>query len=64
MPINTMRDSSNELIEHIVTGIVTDEEMFACQTEFFKKDPSLLELWDMPGADLSRIITVTSPDSH
>ena len=57
MSIRTIRDSANKLTEHIVTGVVTDEEMFACQTEFFKKVPSLLELWDMSGADLSQITT-------
>lgn len=55
MPIKTKRDSSNELTEHVVKGFVTDDEMFACEADFYKSDPTKLQLWDMSAADLGKI---------
>ena len=57
MPIKTTNDRSNEFTEHVVTDTVTDEEMFKCQDEFLKNNPTKLELWDMSNADLDRITT-------
>jgi len=55
VPIKSTTGSPNELTEHVATDIVTDEEMFACQTAFFESNPTRLELWDMSVADLSKI---------
>ena len=55
MPVKTIRDSSNEIAEHIATGVITDDEMFASQKEFLENNPSKLELWDMSGSNLSKI---------
>ena len=55
MPIGTIRNSTNAITEHIATGQVTDDEMFASQKEFLEKNPSKLELWDMSDSDLSKI---------
>lgn len=57
MPIRTITDRSRELTEYIVTGDVTDKEMFACQKEFYEAGPTRLELWDMSDSDLSQITT-------
>ena len=55
MPIKTTRDETNSLTEHLVTQVVTDEEMFACQEEFYQIGPTRLELWDMSDAELSQV---------
>ena len=55
MPIQTTRDEMNTLTEHVVTGVLADEEMFACQEEFYAAGATPLELWDMSDADLSQI---------
>ena len=57
MSIKTKRKISEELTEHIVTGIVSEEEMFECEEAFYRKGPTRLQLWDMSGADLRLITT-------
>jgi hypothetical protein len=57
MPIKTTRDRSNELTEHVVSGLIIDDEMFACQKEFYEGGPTRLQLWDMTAADLAKITT-------
>ncbi len=57
MPIKTTRDRSNELTEHVVSGVVVDDEMFACQKEFYEGGPTHLQLWDMTATDLAKITT-------
>jgi len=39
----------------VATGVISDEEMFACQAEFYEADPTRLQLWDMSEADLKAI---------
>ena len=55
MPIRTTIDELNTLTEHVATDVVTDAEMFACQAAFYETGPTRLELWDMSGADLTKI---------
>ena len=55
MPITTRLIKSEDLTEHIVTDTVTDDEFFACETEFYKTGPTKLQLWDMSASDLKHI---------
>ena len=55
MPITTRRRDSEELTEHVVTGLVTDGDMIACERAFYEGDPTRLQLWDMTDADLTEI---------
>jgi hypothetical protein len=57
MPITTRKSISDELTEHIVTDVVTDNEIFACETDFYRNGPTKLQLWDMSDANLSQITT-------
>jgi hypothetical protein len=57
MPITTRKSISEELTEHIVTGVVTDDEFFDCETDFYRSGPTNLQLWDMSAADLNKITT-------
>ena len=54
MPIKSNIDSSNDLTEHVATGVITDEEMFACQNKFYETGITRLELWNMSMADVSK----------
>jgi hypothetical protein len=55
MPIKTIKNISDELTEHIVTGDVTDKEMFECEEKFYKSDPTKFQMWDMSKAKLTNI---------
>lgn len=57
MPIKTKRDRTRDLVEHIASGDITDDEMFACQTAFFEQGQTKLELWDITDANLKHITT-------
>ncbi len=39
MPIVSNKDDSKEITEHVVTGVIYDEEMFACQAAFYDDRP-------------------------
>lgn len=47
MPVRTVIDLERDITEHIATGEVTDEEMFAAQAEFYENGPTTLQLWEM-----------------
>lgn len=49
MPVRTVISLENDITEHIVTGDVSDEEMFAAQKEFYENGPTRLQVWDMAG---------------
>jgi len=55
MPITTRKSNSEDLTEHIVTDVVTDDEFFDCETEFYKSGPTKLQLWDMTASDLKQV---------
>jgi len=55
MPIISTKDDSKEITEHVATGVIHDEEMFACQEEFYETGPTRLELWEMSASDLTQI---------
>ena len=58
MPIKSNIDSSNELTEHVATGVVTDEEMFACQNKFYETVITRLEL-----AELKNLVSEIDPSA-
>ena len=39
------------MTEHFVTDAITNEDISACQEEFYE-DPTMLRLWDMSASDL------------
>ena len=47
MPVRTVIDNEGDITEHIATGEVTDDEMFAAQVEFYENGPTTLQLWEM-----------------
>ena len=55
MPIKTKKDLSENLTEHIVTGVITDKEMFDCEKEFYSDSPTKLQLWDMSASKLTKV---------
>ena len=55
MPIKTKKSLSDDLTEHIVTGVVTDKEMFDCESEFYDNGPTNLQIWDLSAAILTNI---------
>jgi len=55
MPIKTKKSLSDDLTEHIVTGVVTDKEMSNCENEFYDSGPTKLQLWDLSDAILTKI---------
>ena len=55
MPIKTIKNLKENLTEHIVTGQVTDKEMFECEKEFYLIGPTKLQLWDMTGSKLTKV---------
>lgn len=57
MSIKITRDRPNDFTELVATGVVSDDEMFAGQTEFYEGGPTRLQLWDMSAADLTNVTT-------
>ena len=57
MPIKTIRRPELDLTEHIVSGDIKDDDMFACEKEFYANNPTQKQLWDMSEAKLN-LITV------
>ena len=57
MSITTIRHQECDLTEHIVTGVVRDEEMFECEAEFYLNSPTRLQLWEMSAAKLTQVTT-------
>jgi len=55
MPIKTKKNISDNLTEHIATDIVTDKEMFDCESEFYSGSPTKLQFWDMSAAVLTKV---------
>jgi hypothetical protein len=55
MPIKTIKNLTDHLTEHIVTGDITDKEMFDCEKEFYESDPTKFQLWDMSMAKLTNV---------
>ena len=55
MPIKTIKKPEEDLTEHIVTGEVTDKEMFDCEREFYLSGPTKHQLWDMTGSKLTKV---------
>ena len=55
MPIQTIKNLSEELTEHIATGVISDQEMFDCENEFYSGNPTRLQLWNMSDAELTKI---------
>ncbi|HUL29981.1 MAG TPA: hypothetical protein VLZ03_05950 [Thermodesulfobacteriota bacterium] len=53
MPIETTRDQERNLTVHVVTGPVSEQEMYGTLEEFYKREPTALLLWDLSKADLS-----------
>ena len=55
MPIKTKKSLSDDLTEHIVTGSVTDKEMFNTEKEFYEHEPTKRQLWDLTEASMANI---------
>jgi hypothetical protein len=55
MPIESIRHSSSDITEHIATGVITDDDMFARQKDFLENNLTKSELWDMSGSKLSKV---------
>ena len=49
MPISTKIDLEADFTEHIATGELRDDEMFAAQKDFYENGPTRLQLWNMSG---------------
>jgi len=52
MPIVTTQDFDHDLTVHVVTGAITDDEMFETLESFYAGRLTRLLLWDMSQADL------------
>jgi len=55
MPIATTQDFELDLTQHVVTGRVTDEEMFGTLEAFYGGRFTRLLLWDMSQAELQYV---------
>jgi hypothetical protein len=55
MPVSTKVDRKQDLTIHTAKGLITDEQMFEVQDEFYSNTPTRLELWDMSEADVSLV---------
>jgi hypothetical protein len=55
MPIKTIKKVEEDFTEHIVSGEVTDKEMFDCEKEFYLSGPTKLQFWDMTKSKLTKV---------
>jgi hypothetical protein len=55
MPIKTIKNIKEDLTEHIVTGLITDKEMFDCEEDFYSNGPTRLQIWDMTASKLTEV---------
>jgi len=59
MGIKITRDEDRDLTIHVVTGPVSEEEMYDALENFYKREPTALLLWNMSQADVSQVTTET-----
>lgn len=55
MGIKIIRDESQDLTIHDVTGLVTEGEMYDALENFYQGEPTTLLLWDMSQTDVSHV---------
>lgn len=55
VPIATTQDFEQDLTVHIVTGRISEQEMFATLENFYEHRFTTLLLWDMSQADLQHV---------
>jgi hypothetical protein len=55
MPVRTVIDKEKDIIEHIATGDVVDDEMFEAQREFYENSPTRLQIWDMTEGNVTGV---------
>ena len=55
MPIETTRDDDQNLTIHVVTGPVSETQMYRSLEDSYDPEPTALILWDMSQSDLSHI---------
>ncbi len=55
MGIKITRDEDQDLTIHVVTGPVSEEEMYDTLCNFYKRNPTALLLWDMSQSDVSHV---------
>jgi len=55
MSIETTRDRGQNLTIHVVTGPVSEPQMYRTLEDFYDREPTALVLWDMSQAELSQV---------
>ena len=55
MPIETTRHNDQDLTIHVVTGPVSEAQIFGSLEDAYDPAPTALILWDMSQSDLSHI---------
>jgi hypothetical protein len=55
MSVETNMDTAGDITEHVVTGRANEEEFFEAEQRFYREGPTLYQLWDLTGCDLSGI---------
>ncbi len=55
MPIETTQDKEQNLTIHVVTGQLTEEEVFTTLERFYGGETTALVLWDFSQAEMSSI---------
>ena len=55
MAIKITRDEGHDLTIHVVTGPVSEEEMYEALENFYNREPTAFLLWDMSQAEVSHV---------
>ncbi len=55
MPVETLRNQDQDLTTLVVTGAVSEAEMYEALEGFYRQKPTVFLLWDMSQADLAHV---------
>lgn len=59
MGIKITKDKGQDLTVHVVTGPVSEAEMYDALTKLYKQEPTMHLLWDMSKAEVGHVTTDT-----